>query len=161
MIFAVLMAFASAACFASGSALQHRAATVAPSVDSGPRLMLALAHRPMWLCGFVLCGVAFALHAVALDHGDLALVQPVIVSGIVFAVLIRSDLERKLPRGSTLVWLIVTWAGLALFLAVRPEITDSDPAMVAAVVFVSVVVVLAALAALARSASSVTLMLAM
>jgi len=100
--------------------MQHRVAGAAASDESGTAMAARVARRPSWLVGLALSAVAFGLHALALSRGDLAVVQPVIVSGIVFAVLIRAGLERQLPRRRTLVWLILTWAGLALFLLVRP-----------------------------------------
>ena len=126
MVLAVVTALAAAFSFALGSALQQRVAgDTLPDEESRGSFFARIARRPSWLVGLLLSAVAFALHAFALSRGDLALVQPVIVSGIVFAVVIRSALEHRLPDGRTLVWLVVTWAGLALFLAVRPEAADS------------------------------------
>lgn len=125
MILAVILAFGSAAAFATGAALQHRAASAGQdgrAVESG--LVARLVRRPSWVVGLMLSGLAFVLHAVALSQGGLALVQPVIVSGIVFAVLIRSGLERRFPPPRrTVVWLVLTCAGLALFLESRPTTT--------------------------------------
>jgi drug/metabolite transporter (DMT)-like permease len=137
VLFAVLAAFASAACFALGSAMQQRVAGAASADEETRRGFLArIVRRPSWLLGLVLSAVAFALHALALSQGDLALVQPVIVSGIVFAVLLRSGLERRLPPRRTLVWLVLTWVGLALFLGVHPDSADRALHQGRAVVFV-------------------------
>lgn len=122
MYLAVAAALASAACFAAGAAIQHRAAhTAAGTGESGVALFARLIRRRSWIFGLALSGVAFTLHVFALSQGDLALVQPVIVSGVVFAVLIRAGLDRMLPPRQVLVWLPLTWAGLALFLVVRPD----------------------------------------
>ncbi len=124
MLVAVLAALASAACFAGGSALQHRVASASSaSEESRTGFVARLVRRPSWLIGLGLNAVAFGLHALALSQGDLALVQPVIVSGIVFAVLIRAGLDRRWPPRRTMIWLVLTWAGLALFLLVRPDPT--------------------------------------
>lgn len=121
MFLAVTAALASAATFAAGSAVQHRAAgAVSEPGRSGMAQFARLVRQPSWLFGLLLSAVAFGLHAFALSRGDLALVQPVIVSGVVFAVLIRAALDRQLPPRRVLVWLPLTWAGLALFLVVRP-----------------------------------------
>lgn len=137
MLFAVLAAFASAACFAVGSAMQQRVAGAASADEESRRgFLVRIAQRPSWLLGLLLSAVAFALHALALSRGDLALVQPVIVSGIVFAVLLRSGLERRLPPRRTLVWLVLTWVGLALFLGVHPDGADRALHLGRAVVFV-------------------------
>ena len=128
MVLAVVAALAAAFSFAMGSALQQRVAgDSVPDEESHGSFFARIARRPSWLVGLGLSALAFALHAFALSRGDLALVQPVIVSGIVFAVVIRSALEHRLPDRRTLFWLIITWAGLALFLAVRPETADSAP----------------------------------
>lgn len=154
MVLAVLAAFAAAFSFALGSALQQRVAgDTTPDEESHGGFFVRLAQRPSWLLGLVLSAVAFALHAVALSRGDLALVQPIIVSGIVFAVVIRSALEHRFPDASTLVWLVTTWAGLALFLAVRPPTADGAPenGLGAVLVGVGVALVLAAMAVASRA----------
>jgi hypothetical protein len=115
---AVLLACAAAAVFAAGSSLQHRAASGVPRVGaSATGLALRLLRRPSWLFGIALSGVAFVLHVAALRHGSLTLVQPIVVSNIVFAVFVRASLDRRLPPRMEIVWAIVTWAGLALFIA--------------------------------------------
>ena len=117
----VLVALFSATCFAVGSSLQHRSAGSAPDA-SKQQMMRTLLRRPGWLVGALLCAAAFGLHAVALSRGDLGLVQPIILSGIVFAVLARSAIDRRLPSRGELGWAAVTWAGLGLFIAVlRPS----------------------------------------
>ena len=144
MILAAVAAFAAAFSFAMGSALQQRVAGgTTPDEESHGSFFVRIARRPSWLVGLVLSAVAFALHAFALSRGDLALVQPIIVSGIVFAVIIRSALEHRFPPVSTLVWLVITWAGLALFLAVRPPTADETPKNGLGAVLVGVGVVLA------------------
>ena len=119
MIFPVVVALCSAATFAVGSALQHRAASAVSTEESGHRVIARLFRRRSWLFGLLLSAVAFGLHALALSRGELALVQPVIVSGIVFAVLFRAALDRHLPRPQVIGWLVLTWAGLALFVVIR------------------------------------------
>jgi drug/metabolite transporter (DMT)-like permease len=123
VILAVLTALASAAFFAGGSAMQHRTAGNTSNVDentSGVHLMARLARRPAWVFGLVFSAIAFGLHALALKQGSLSLVQPVIVSGIVFAVFLRAGLEHRLPPRRVMIWSALTWAGLALFIAVLP-----------------------------------------
>ena len=112
---AVLIALACAAVYGAGTALQHRAASEV-SVDAGAvRLLTQLLRRPSWLVGLVLSGVAFLLHVAALSHGSLAVVQPIVVTTIVFAVFVRSALDRTLPDRQEVLWASCTWVGLALF----------------------------------------------
>lgn len=145
---AVLLACAAAAVFAAGSALQHRAASGVPREGSSVAgLVSRLLRRPSWLLGMALSAGAFALHIAALRHGSLTLVQPVVVSTIVFAVFVRAALERRLPPRKEIVWAITTWAGLSLFIAALEDHVPQHPARPhAAVVFAVSGVVLAVVA---------------
>jgi len=113
---AVLIALACAAVYGAGTALQHRVASEVSPTDTGAgRLLVQLLRRPSWIVGLVLSGVAFLLHVAALGHGSLAVVQPIVVTTIVFAVFVRSALDRTLPDRQEVLWAICTWIGLALF----------------------------------------------
>ncbi len=149
---AVWVAVASAAFFACGTSLQHRAAGSLPGSDgSGVRMVTRLARRPSWLAGIGFSVLAFCLHATALSLGDLALVQPVIVSGIVFAVLVRNALDRRLPSRRELAWSAFTWAGLALFISVVRSSAPHPPSTTNAVWFVSAGVGMVSVAVLAAN----------
>ena len=65
----------------------------------------------MWLLGQLFATLAFVLHAVALHFGPLAIVQPIVVSGIVWAVPARAALSRRLPTSQEVVAVSVTAAG--------------------------------------------------
>lgn len=145
VLFAVVAAFASAATFGLSTSLQHRVAGSTDSATtSGALLLVRLARRPSWVIGIGLSVVGFGLHALAIAFGALALVQPVIVSGIVFAVLIRAGLDRRLPSRLEVAWASVTWAGLALFMAVvHPSPAHNIPNDAVASGFAAVAVVAA------------------
>src|SRR3954462_12598971 len=104
--------------FAVGSVLQQSAAREAPaSISMSWRLLVDLAHRRKWVMG-IGCDVgSFALQALALAFGPLALVQPLLVTGLLFAVpmAVRWRGRRLGPRE----WAgtIAVGAGLAAFLA--------------------------------------------
>lgn len=123
MLVAVLAALGCAATFAISSSVQHQAAESAPaSADGLVRLLGYLVQRPAWLLGQLLATVAFVLHAIALHSGPLALVQPIVVSGIVFAVPVRAALSRRLPSAAELRAVALTAGGLAVFLvATNPD----------------------------------------
>lgn len=149
MVGAFLVALSSAAFFAVGSSLQHRSAGSAPK-SSKRRMVLTLARRPGWLLGAGLGAVAFALHATALKLGDLSLVQPIILSGIVFTVFARSALDRRLPSRGEIAWVALTWAGLALFISMLrpgdPHRPDKTEALIMVGIGLAVVAVLALVA---------------
>ncbi len=145
MVVPVLVAFGSAACFAVGSALQHRAASAVTHEDEPHhRLIWRLLRRRSWLVGILLSLVAFGLHGLALSRGGLALVQPIIVSGIVFAVLIRAGLDRHRPDRQVIFWLLLTCVGLTLFISVRTDVPGSGFRRPAAYLLIAVVVAFSA-----------------
>jgi drug/metabolite transporter (DMT)-like permease len=114
---AVYAALGAAACFGFGTALQHRSATEAPARHFlRPRLVAHLMTRPLWLAGSVSAGLGLALHVVALDLGTLAVVQPLLVTSLLFALPVSAGLERRWVRPTEIAWALVTVAGLALFL---------------------------------------------
>jgi drug/metabolite transporter (DMT)-like permease len=110
-----------------GSVLQQSAAREAPaSISMSWRLLVDLAHRRKWVLG-ISCDVgSFALQALALAFGPLALVQPLLVTGLLFAVplAVRWRGRRLGPRE----WAgtIAVGAGLAAFLAASSP-TDGVP----------------------------------
>jgi hypothetical protein len=117
VILAVVLALACAATFAVSTSVQHHAAEGAPKSASGLLKLLAyLVHRPLWLVGQLLATCAFVLHALALHAGALALVQPLVVSGIVWAVPARAAMSHRLPSFGEIRAVVLTAAGLALFL---------------------------------------------
>ena len=114
---AVGCALASACCFAISSVLQHRGAAQAPD-GSGLHLAL-LAHlmaRPMWLLGMLAAIGTLALQVVALASGPLILVQPLLATGLLFALPVSVLLERCRPSGVEWSWAALLVAGLAIFL---------------------------------------------
>jgi hypothetical protein len=114
---AVAAAFGSAGTFAVSTSVQHQAAEQAPESVQGVFALLGyLIRRPMWLLGQLFATLAFVLHAVALHFGPLAIVQPIVVSGIVWAVPARAALSRRLPTSQEVVAVSVTAGGLAVFL---------------------------------------------
>lgn len=147
MLAAALAAGASAGGFALSTSLQHRAAGRVPAGQGGPfALLLRLARQPVWLMGMAFGGIAFCLHALALSMGALALVQPIIVSGIVFAVVIRAALERSLPTTTELWAVSASAVGLTLFLiATDPTESGADPRRTSAALLVVGAWLLAAL----------------
>jgi drug/metabolite transporter (DMT)-like permease len=113
---AVGAALGSAFCFALSSVLQQRGAARCPD-DTGARLVLHLLRRPVWLGG-LLCAVATViLQFVALASGELALVQPLLLLGLLFALPISVLLEKCKPSPREWGWALVLVAGLTTFLA--------------------------------------------
>jgi hypothetical protein len=125
---AVTLALLSAAMFAISTSVQHQAAEGAPESARGLVGLLGyLVRRPAWLVGQFLATCAFALHASALHAGPIAVVQPIVVSGIVWAVPARAALNRRMPSVTELRAVLITAVGLAVFL-VASDPTAGSPA---------------------------------
>jgi drug/metabolite transporter (DMT)-like permease len=124
---ALLLALLCAAFFAVSSSVQHQAAEGAPESAQGLLGLLGyLIRRPPWLIGQFLATCAFVLHASALHAGPIAVVQPIVVSGIVWAVPARAALSRRLPSSSELWAVLVTATGLAVFLVASNPTAGRD-----------------------------------
>jgi drug/metabolite transporter (DMT)-like permease len=99
---AIVLALASAACYAISAALQHREASQQQA--GGVRLMAALVRRKLWWGAVTATLAGGILHLSALNAGPLVLVQPLGVMALVFA----------LPVGARLAGTPVTrraWTG--------------------------------------------------
>jgi hypothetical protein len=137
MTVAILAALGSAVCYALTSVLHHRAAgQVHEHKAFDPMLLVRLLARPVWLIGTVAEVAAIGLHAVALGSGGLALVQPLLVGGLLFALPMESALHRRLPHRDDVAGVVLSSVALAVFLvAVAPHSgtpTASDAAMLGA-----------------------------
>jgi drug/metabolite transporter (DMT)-like permease len=86
VLLAVICALGSSLLYAAASVLQHRAAIAQPqSVAMKLSLLGRLLRNRMWLLGVGFDGLAYALQFIALGHGSLVLVQPLLVCGLLFA----------------------------------------------------------------------------
>ncbi|KAB1140708.1 hypothetical protein F7R91_35250 [Streptomyces luteolifulvus] len=111
---AAVFAVAGAASNAVGTAFQRKAASA--SSKGGLRLLAELVRRPAWVIGIVGVAGAALFQSLALVNGPLALVQPLFILELPFALLVSVPLmRRRLPHWG---WWGVTAvvAGLALAL---------------------------------------------
>lgn len=114
---AILLALASGAFFAVAAALQHQAAAGEEEHRLGdPRLVVRLARSPRWLVANGADLAAIALQALALRVGQLALVQPMLVSGLILTVPVQAALTRGRIRPRQLAGAALGTAALGLFL---------------------------------------------
>lgn len=88
-LIAVVTALAAALVFGiSAVAAQRSTKRVKTRNALSPRIFADLARQPLWLTAIAANVVGFILQVLALDFGSLALVQPLLVCDLVFAVLI-------------------------------------------------------------------------
>jgi drug/metabolite transporter (DMT)-like permease len=153
---AVGYAVAAAICFAIGTALQHQAASSEAGYRSGIHLLWRLAQNRRWATGMALAAAGVVLHAAALHVGALAVVQPVLVTGLALALPVRALLDRARPSAAQAVAAAVLAAGVAVFVvAANPTAGHPAPDSQAAATVIAAGVLLAVLcsviAARARS----------
>lgn len=113
----VLCAVLAAASNAAGTVLQRRAAMTVPASSAmRVRLMTDLLRRPIWLGGILCVILSFLFQASALATGPLAMVQPIFVLELPFALTMATRAFGKpLPRNVWLaVFCIVAGLGIAL-----------------------------------------------
>jgi drug/metabolite transporter (DMT)-like permease len=81
----VVLALVAALLFALGTVLQQKAGLDEPSDGASSSLLLRMARRPVWLGGIASDAFGFIAQAAALGIGRLAVVQPLLVASVVFA----------------------------------------------------------------------------
>ncbi|GHF34165.1 drug/metabolite transporter (DMT)-like permease [Amycolatopsis bartoniae] len=127
LLLAVPAAVVGAASMGMASAAQARATKeVEVSRILDPGLLRGLAHRPLWLVGMVATGLGLALQLVALAFGPLLVVQPLLITSLIFAGVISARLERRPLDRVMLAGSGVCIAGLAAFLLVARPSGDSQ-----------------------------------
>jgi hypothetical protein len=90
--------------------------------------LLDLVRRPVWMVGLLVAAASLGFHLLALGVGALAVVQPLLVCGLLFALPISAWLDARRPSASEWLWALVLVAGLAIFLdAARPADGSARP----------------------------------
>jgi len=114
----ITVVFALAAAFSNAVNLltQHSASIGAPKQQRAWRLVAYLFRQPLWLLGWVAAVGGFVFQALALHNGQLSVVQPLLVTELVFALVLRRVwIHQEVARAA---WssVIVVCAALAIFL---------------------------------------------
>jgi hypothetical protein len=126
LLLAVPAAVVGAASMGLASAAQARATKeVEVTRILDPGLLRGLAHRPLWLIGMVATGAGLALQLVALAFAPLLVVQPLLITSLMFAGVISARLEHRPLDRVMVVGSLVCIAGLAAFLVVARPSGDS------------------------------------
>lgn len=117
VLIAVPIAVAGAACMGLASAAQ---AGSAKQVEAGqtldPRLFMRLIRQPLWLLG-VACTIAgLVLQLLALNFGPLILVQPILITSLLFACTFYAWLGHSRVDIVILLGALLCCGGLAAFL---------------------------------------------
>jgi hypothetical protein len=119
---AAALAIIAAILFAVGTVAQQRsAATVPDGTARGLGLIKVLVRRRLWWLGFLGDGAGYVVQAAALGVGSLLLVQPLLVTTLLFALPLGTRWAgRPLARSD------VAWAGV-LAVALAVFVVSGDP----------------------------------
>jgi drug/metabolite transporter (DMT)-like permease len=132
MIFTVVFALVAAFSNAANVMTQHAASISAPKRETGLRLVRYLFRQPLWLLGWIAAVGGFGFQALALHNGQLSVVQPILVTELVFVLALRSVWIRQAVARAAWAAGTVVCAALAVFLAVaepsggKPDATTAD-----------------------------------
>ncbi len=114
VVFALLAAFSNAVNLMT----QHSASIDAPKRAKLWKLVRYLLHQPLWLLGWIAAVGAFAFQALALHNGQLSVVQPLLVTELVFALILRRMWRHQDVAGGAWTSALVVCVALAAFLTV-------------------------------------------
>jgi drug/metabolite transporter (DMT)-like permease len=79
-------------------------------------LLFDLVRQPVWIAGIVAIATGFLTQVVALTLGHIAMVQPLMVAELPFAILLAASVFRLRPRRPEWVAIAALTVGLALFI---------------------------------------------
>src|SRR5580692_10939132 len=114
VLFALLTSFTNALAVT----LQHIASTSDAEKSKGWAFIKYLLRHPLWLLGWLaLCG-SLVFQALALHFGPLSLVQPILVTELILALVLRQLWLHQAIRRVTWLAAVVTGSGLVIFLVV-------------------------------------------
>jgi hypothetical protein len=115
-VLAVVLALVAAALFAVASVLQQRGtASVSDDAALGVGMLGSLARRPVWLAGILADIAGFGVQAWALAVGSLLLVQPILVTTLVFALPLAAWTDRRRLTAPEWGWAAVLILSLVVF----------------------------------------------
>ncbi len=141
----VLLSIGAAVAFAVSAALKHASAAGLGqpgdvTLAAVGRLVRVTLRQRLWWAGTAADVVALSLQVLALKRGALAVVQPLLVTVLVFGLIVRSVGRGGVRRGE-LIWALVLSAALAGFLLIADtagsapsEGVDRGPAVMAGIV---------------------------
>ena len=149
---AVVLALLAAACSALGIVIRQRATMEVPQEQGvSTTMLMALLGKRLWWAGTAVAAGGYAMQALALAKGSLLLVQPLLVSALLFALPLSAHLAHKRVTRSEWAWAVLLTVGLAVFVLVahtrpgyRAPVQAWALAMVVLVVLVLVCVAIAA-----------------
>lgn len=122
MLWPVLLAVTGAFSLALGSALQERDAVRAPGRQvARAGFLLHLVRQPRWLIGSAAVVLGASLHLIALSGAPLTVIQPLGVTGLLFAIVLSAVFNRQRVGLSQIVAGVAVMGGLTGVLLLFPH----------------------------------------
>lgn len=148
-VVAVPCAVAGAASFGLASAVQFRATKEVPlSTTLNPQLLVNLIRKPIWLASVVTVVLGLSLQVVALAFGPLVLVQPLLVTSVLFGGMFTAWMAGHRLDRIVLLGALACAGGLSAFLLLAQpsgQAADFNRRHIFPLALILVVVILAAL----------------
>ncbi|BBY81316.1 DMT family transporter [Mycolicibacterium pulveris] len=152
---AVLLALLAAVFLAIGIVVRQRATMdVAPEHSVSSVMVLTLLRRPLWWAGTAAAVTGFCFQAFALVFGSLLLVQPILVSALLFALPLSARLADRRVTRSEWLWASMLTVSLAVFVVLaktRPGDYEASAPLTAVVAVVCVAAVTACVVVAVRN----------
>ena len=119
----IVLALLAALCAAIGIVVRQLATQHVPADQGMSSVMLtSLLRNPMWWAGTGSAVAGYVFQALALSFGSLLLVQPLLVSSLLFALPISARVVHERVSRADWSWALLLTAGLAVFVLVgRPR----------------------------------------
>jgi drug/metabolite transporter (DMT)-like permease len=115
----ILLALLASLCAAVGIVIRQRATREVPAEQGMSTAIVAtLFRKPSWWAGTMAAMAGYACQALALSKGSLLLVQPLLMSSLLFALPISARLSHRRLTAGEWVWALVLTVGLAVFVLV-------------------------------------------
>lgn len=143
----MLLAFLAAVFLAVGIVVRQRATLDVPAEDGVSAVMFrTLLRRPLWWAGTAAAVAGFVFQALALANGSLLLVQPILVSALLFALPLSARLAHRRVTRAEWAWAVLLTAALAVFVVLAKASPGDYEASLSTSALVAVVCTIAVLA---------------
>ncbi len=125
----VMLALLAALCAAIGIVVRQLATRHVPAEDGmSSSMFTSLLRNPIWWAGTGAAVLGYAFQALALSFGSLLLVQPLLVSSLLFALPISARVLHVRVTRAEWLWALLLTAGLAVFVLVgKPREGHFEP----------------------------------
>lgn len=139
MALTIALSLVAALLFAVASVLQQRGTTtIGDDSALGVGMLASLARRPVWVAGIAADIAGFGVQAWALAVGSLLLVQPLLVTTLLFALPLAAWANKRRLTGEEWAWAGVLIVSLGLFVVLgeptaglnRPPFPSWVPALI-------------------------------